>query len=246
MLVDLLATDNQVSYNIKVAQVLGLHSSIYITELMNISTKANQKAKLIEDKYFVLDRKYITKRTTLGVDEQLAIDHKLGQLGILQKPAGGVDTIFIDIDKLAATLISDDEKYLTKISKKAEVKTAALPGVKQTLKQKKIIEMKSYITITHTELRKALEDWVEGVYENPKGFLSKKAVELFQRDVDTFANGDLDIALKVVEIATIGGYREAAWAIEKFNKDYSNTLGRRLISPSDTRVRNVQVSDEVF
>ena len=57
MLIDLLATDNQASYNIKIAQVMGLHTAIYINELINISNKATQKNKLIADKFFILDRK---------------------------------------------------------------------------------------------------------------------------------------------------------------------------------------------
>ena len=40
MLIDLLSTDNLANYNIKIAQVMGLHSAIYINELINISNKA--------------------------------------------------------------------------------------------------------------------------------------------------------------------------------------------------------------
>jgi hypothetical protein len=112
------------------------------------------------------------------------------------------------------------------------------------MRQKKATEMKAYITVTHDELRAAYLDWVDAVYENPKGFLSKRAVELFQRDVDIFANGDLDIALEVINIASKGGYREASWAIEKFNKDYSNGFRKRFVDTSNTR--RVQVGNEVF
>ena len=69
MLIDLLSTDNLANYNVKIAQVMGLHSAIYINELINISNKATQKNKLVSDKYFILDRKYITKRTNLSVEE---------------------------------------------------------------------------------------------------------------------------------------------------------------------------------
>lgn len=246
MLLNLLATDNLVSYNIKVAKVFGLHSAIYIAELMNILEKANKKDKLVEDKYFVLDRKYITKRTTLDTEEQLAIDYKLAQLSIIVKPAGAVDTLWLDVDKLAATISSDDEAYLGKVAKRAQVKTTALPGIKMTMRQKKAEEMKSYITEVYPELREAYLNWVDAVYENPKGFLSKRAVELFQRDVDIFANGYLDIALSVVDIAIKGGYREASWAIEKFNKDYANQSRRRIVSPTDSSARNVPTAEEVF
>lgn len=244
MLIDLLSTDNLANYNVKIAQVMGLHTAIYINELINISNKATQKNKLVSDKYFILDRKYITKRTTLSVEEQLAIDFKLAKVEVIQKPSGQVDTLYLNIDKLASIISSDDEEYLSKIGKKTEVKTAALPGTKQTMRQKKANEMKAYITVTHEELRTAYLDWVDAVYENPKGFLSKRAVELFQRDVDTFANGDLDVALEIINIASKGGYREASWAIEKFNKDYANTFRKRFVDTSTQR--RVQVGKEVF
>jgi hypothetical protein len=246
MLIDLLATDNLTSYNTKVARVLGLHTAVYIAELMNISAKASQKAKLVEDKYFILDRKYITKRTTLEFEEQFAIDSKLMQLNIIQKPAGDVDTIYFDVNKLAEILSTDDEQTLAKVAKKAKVTTTSVPGVRQSARKKQFDDLKQYITVGNEELKQAFEDWIDGVYNNPKGFLSKKAVSLFQRDVDTFANGDLDVALKVLEIATVGGYREASWAIEKFNKDYANQFRRRYVVPTTSPIRNVVVSDEVF
>ena len=114
---DILATDNMVSYNVKIAQVMGLHSAIYINELMNISAKAHRKNKLISDRYFLLDRKYITKRTTIDEKEQLAIDYKLVKQNIIFKPEGGVDVLELNIDKLAEILSSDDEKYLQKVKK---------------------------------------------------------------------------------------------------------------------------------
>jgi len=244
MLINLLASDNLGMYNVKVAQVMGLHTAIYLNELMNISCKATAKNKLVVDKYFILDRKYITKRTTLEYEEQLAIDYKMQKVGILQKPSGEVDTIFVDIDRLASLLSEDDPQELDKLSKKTQVKTTALPGMKQTLKEKKAVEMKKYITVTHPELRQAFEGWIEGVLATPKGSLTKSSVGYFQRDVDTFANGDLDIALKIIEIATIHGYQSAAWAINAFNKDYANQFAKRFVNTSTQR--RVQLSDEVF
>ena len=51
LLIDLLSTSNYVSYNIKLAELLGLHASIYISELMNINDKSIRKNK-ITDNYF--------------------------------------------------------------------------------------------------------------------------------------------------------------------------------------------------
>ena len=115
------------------------------------------------------------------------------------------------------------------------------------LKQKQAQELKEQITITHQELREAYEGWVDGVLANPKGFLSKRAVKIFMDTVDSFANGYLDIALELINIATINGYRDATWAINKYNEELRKNIGatdrNSLVNTSQKRVR---VSDEVF
>lgn len=248
MLIDLLATDNLATYNIKIAQVMGLHTAIYINELMNISNKATQKNKLVADKFFILDRKYITKRTTLALEEQLAIDTKLVKVHVMQKADNEVDIIYLDIDKLASIISSDDSEYLDKVKKKTEVKTAALPGMKMTLRQKQAEDFKKGLTVTHPELRAAYEGWIEGVYANPKGFLSKTAIKIFIETVDQFANGYLDVALSVINIAAVGGYRDATWAINKYNEEYSKTkVSRRRNATVDTSAtRDAKLGEEIF
>ena len=46
MLLDLLSSSNQLSFNIKVAQLVGLHSAVYLSELMAINEKAIRKNKI--------------------------------------------------------------------------------------------------------------------------------------------------------------------------------------------------------
>ena len=245
MITDLLATDNMVSYNVKIANIMGLHTAIYITELINISVKATQKKKLVVDKYFTVDRKYITRRTTIDVKEQLAIDYKLAKVGVIQKPAGGIDTLYIDVDKLAEIISSDDPEYLQKVSKNTEVKTTALPGLKQTMRQKQAEEMKGYLTTVNSDIRNALEGWVDGVYSNPNGFLSKRAVNIFERTVDEFAQGDFTVAMKIIDIATVGGYRDATWAINKYRDDGLDKQVRNSYVSTSVR-RKVALADEVY
>ena len=72
MLIDLLSTSNYVSYNIRLAELLGLHAAIYLSELMNINDKAIRKNKL-NDNYFKLKREYITSRTTFDVKTFLIV-----------------------------------------------------------------------------------------------------------------------------------------------------------------------------
>ena len=246
MLLDLLSTDNLANYNVKIAQVMGLHTAIYINELINISNKAIKKKKLISAKYFLLNREYITKRTTLELEEQLAIDSKLIKVSVIQKPDSDVDHIYLDIDKLAEIISSDDSAYLDKVKKKTEIKTAALPGMKQTLRQKQAEEFKNSITITHPELKEAYDGWVDGVLANPKGFLSKRAIKIFIDTVDSFADGYLDVALTIINIAAVNGYRDATWAINKYNEENkkNNTVRNNYVDTSKQRI--VKLGNEVF
>ena len=246
MLLDLLSTDNLANYNVKIAQVMGLHTAIYINELINISNKAIKKKKIISGKYFLLNREYITKRTTLELEEQLAIDSKLIKVSVIQKPDSDTDHIYLDIDKLAEIISSDDSAYLDKVKKKTEVKTTALPGMKQTLRQKQAEEFKNSITITHPELKEAYDGWVDGVLANPKGFLSKRSIKIFIDTVDSFADGYLDIALAIINIAAVNGYRDATWAINKYNEENkkNNTVRNNYVDTSKQRI--VKLGNEVF
>ena len=246
MLIDLISTDNMISFNIKIAEVLGLNTAIYLNELMNIAMKAVRKKKLVADKFFIVDRSYVKSRTTISLEEQLAIDKKMVQMNIIQKANGGADedSIYVDFELLAKMLSTDDEATLAKIGNRAAVKTLSTPGSKITAREREKELMKTYITVTHPELRQAFMDWIDGVYAQKNQNLSRKAVTACQQNVDKRANGDLDVALKILEIGTIYGHRNIDVSIDIYNNMYATTYRQRAV---DTSVnRRVAVGDEVF
>ena len=69
MLIELLSMSNYAHFNVKLAQILGLHQAIYLALIMDINEKAIRKSKIDKD-FFTIDRKYITSRTTLSEQEQ--------------------------------------------------------------------------------------------------------------------------------------------------------------------------------
>ena len=99
MLLDLLSTDMSVSYNVKLAHRIGLHTSIYVTELINIYRKATQKGKLVDEKYFRVDRDYVELRTTLTKEEQRELDQALKHISVVKISSKNRDTIGIDIEE---------------------------------------------------------------------------------------------------------------------------------------------------
>ena len=201
MLLDLLSLDNYVSYNIKVAELLGLHPAIYLSELMNINDKAIKKSK-IKDNFFTIDRSYITKRTTLTSAEQQQIDKQFLEIGLLKINSEHTNTLPLDIAVLTSLLAGDetiikDLKKIVSSSVKASVK-------KKTKAQEQRDLLKGYVKTTNSELSNAYYEWIDAVYAK-LGWMSKKAVEVGERLVDETSNHKLDVALKIVEIATGNG-----------------------------------------
>ena len=241
MLIELLSTSNYVSYNIKLAELLGLHAAIYISELMNINDKAIRKNKL-NDNYFKLTREYITKRTTLDEKEQLDIEQNLLKLGILEK-GEDKDNLSLNITTLTTLMMSTDEQLLDNVKKLTKLKTKTPRGTKaEKIKE----ELKTNVVTSNQELREAYYEWIDAVYAK-QGWLSKKAVVCAQSQVDEFSKRNLDVALKLIEIASINGYRDMEWAINKYNSQF--TVSYKLASSTHTPTtptRTTELSSEVF
>lgn len=246
MLTDLMCTDNYAMFNIKVATVMGLHAAVYVNEILNITQKAQQKRKVVNG-YVTIDRDYVHRRTTIFPEEQITIDKKLVGIGVLSVAEDNPDNIQLSVDTLANLVAADDANLLKRVTKLTEVKSVVQSSTKMSMRQKTILELKDFIKCSNDELLNAYRDWVDGVYANPKGYLSKRAIIVFQRDVDEFARGDLDLALKIIEIATINGWRCAEWAINAFKTYYAKDFYANYTQavPSAPQ-RSVSLSDEVF
>lgn len=246
MLTDLMCTDNYAMFNVKVANVMGLHAAVYVNEILNITQKAQQKRKVV-DGFVTINRDYVQHRTTIFPEEQISIDKKLVGIGVLSVAEDNPDNIQLSVDALANLVAADDADLLKKVSKLTVVKSVTSSSTKMSMRQKTILELKDFIKCSNEELLAAYKDWVDGVYANPKGYLSKRAIIVFQRDIDEFARGDLDLALKIIEIATINGWRCAEWAINVFKKDYAKDFYANYTQPVPSAPqRSVSLSDEVF
>ena len=122
MLIDLLSMDNYIQFNIKIAQLLGLHTAVYLSELLNINEKAVRKDK-IHDDIFVVDRAYIEKRTTLAKKEQIELDSMLLKLGVLKKVENSEDSLMLDLSVLTAQLHHLQSPQILLLSQREHLKT---------------------------------------------------------------------------------------------------------------------------
>ena len=170
MLIDLLSMSNYVSYNVKLANILGLNTAIYISELLNIKDKAMHKNK-VRGEYFTVDRKYIQERTTLDEPTQLALEENLLSLGILEKTQGNDNDLSLNVTALTSILMSQDETLLKDISKIVKAKSSPKRTKSQVIRD----NLKENIVTTNEELREAYSEWIDSVYAK-EGWMSKKAV----------------------------------------------------------------------
>lgn len=239
MLIDLISTDNQVTFNIKLAHIIGLHPAIYAAELININNKAIRKNK-INEHYFKIDRQYLTQKTTFSEEEQLEIENILVEFKLISKLENQPNTIQINLEVLTTIFMNTDEHLVNNLK--------TLIDISNTKKNKKtkteIIKdnLKLSINCENTELCEAYKSWIDGVYANPKGFLSKRAIQIFQKTVDEFSQHNLDTALTIIDIATVNGYRDATWAISKYTQ---NTIYKNNRTVTNNKLHS-NLSSEVF
>ena len=103
------------------------------------------------------------------------------------------------------------------------------------------------ITTTNEELREAYSEWIDTVYTK-QGWMSKKSVVLAQQMIDNFSNHNLDIALKIIDIATVNGYRDMEWAITNYKKNYhvNYTYSNEPVFAEAIQIKRSSLSEEVF
>lgn len=240
MILDLLSTDMYVSYNVKLAHRIGLHAAIYVTELLNINRKAILKGKIDENGFFKVDRNYVEERTTLNKDDQKKLDDLLIDLNVLLK--GNKDQINLNTDNLTGLLLEEDDKIVTEISKEVSKKSKTKRATKQEIIQ---ANLKEAITVQNEELRKSYEMWIDSVLAK-QGWMSKASIIEGQKLVDDYTNRDLDLALKIINIAATNGYRDMGWAINYFEKEYKAGYYKNLNTSHIDSESHLVLADEVF
>ena len=214
MLLDIFNEGNSVTVNYKAIQLFGLQTATYLTELLTIYGKATKKGKLVDDNYFKVNRSFISDLLSLSSEEQLVCDANLAKTGLLKKHSDDPDVVKLDLQMYLSLIANDDVKLIENVKKEMSIKRPK--GVKQSQRQQWINTLKDSVQCSNYELLTALRDWVDGVLARPNGFLSKSAIKIFQDTLNNYTKGDLDLALRIVQIATVQGYKNCEWAISIF------------------------------
>lgn len=241
MLLDLLSADNYSSYNIKIANILGLNAAVYLNELLNINGKAVRKSKT-RDNIIVIDRKYIEKRTTLTRAMQLELDKGFIDINLLKYTAEDQDSIEIDMDVLIS-LVGANKATIKDIK--------SILGSRKSSKKTKAEATKEYlkglVVSTNIELYNAYCDWIDAVYAK-EGWMTPAAVQTAQVEIDKASKRNLDVALEILKIAAINGHRDITWSIENYaRRNVVPTLTIPTPTINANRPRKVDdLDEEVF
>ena len=200
------------------ANLLGLKTAVYWAELMNVYSRVISKKfeELHENEgYFNLDRDYITKRTTLTVDEQLEIDAGLAKLDVIYTNQIDPNLIRLDVKRLCAILVDDDPEAIKAIQKKSKLKRDDEQAAKKgSLK----VQLFGSIIESDADILEAYKDWISMMIESKK-LINRKAIEVFQNNLNSYTDSK-QVKLKILELAAIHAYVDFAWAKQVYEKDY--------------------------
>ena len=243
MFVDLLNSYNYLMVNMSAIKIFGLNISVYSAELLNIYKKSYMKKRLIEDKFFEVDRKLIKEHTSLTEEEQLACDVNLKKINLISYlKEDNPNIISFDLEAFASLITSEDMKLIKRISD--NVKINSPKGTKEAQKEAILTNLKTHIDNDSQELNGALSEWVDSVYSK-QGWMSKKSIEVFQQVLYNYAKGNLKTALRIVEIATINGWRDFTWAINDYEKELKTNRSQIRITEQKVATKDT-ISEKSF
>ena len=198
---------DELRLNKKLIKIAGFEVAAYWAELQSILKQVVKKETANERGFFILDRDYMERETTLTVAKQLKCDEQLIKLGVMLKDPDNPNSIALAVNGVVAVITDEDTTKLKKTGKtSADAKAAKIAGIKATMK-KAILE-------DDLELRAAYERWIDGMIDAQNCKFTKAVVQLFEKTVTEYTT-DKSLRLKIIEIATVNSYKDATWAINR-------------------------------
>ena len=198
---------DELRLNKRLVKLAGFEVAAYWAELQSILKQVVKKHAADEQGFFILDRDYVERETTLTVTKQLKCDDKLVSLGVMVKDTVNPNRLAIGVNNMVEVITDEDTTKLKKTNAvKKDEKAAKIAGIKATMK-KAILE-------TDPEVRAAYERWIEGMIDAANCRFTKAVVQLFEKTV-TEHTTDKNLRLKIIEIATVNSYKDATWAINR-------------------------------
>lgn len=205
---------DELRLNKRLVKLAGFEVAAYWAELQSVLKQVVKKQTMDEQGFFLLDRNYIERETTLTVNKQLKCEEELIELGALLRDAENPNRIAIGVNAMVAVITGEDTTKLKKSRKSsADEKAAKIEGIKSTMK-KALVE-------TDPEVRAAYERWIDGMIDAANCRFTKAVVQVFEKTITEYTTNKA-IRLKIIEIATTNSYKDATWAINKLDSRFKN------------------------
>ena len=205
---------DELRLNKRLVKLAGFEVAAYWAELQSVLKQVVKKQTMDEQGFFLLDRGYIERETTLTVNKQLKCEEELIELGALLRDAENPNRIAIGVNAMVAVITGEDTTKLKKSRKSsADEKAAKIEGIKSTMK-KALVE-------TDPEVRAAYERWIDGMIDAANCRFTKAVVQVFEKTITEYTTNKA-IRLKIIEIATTNSYKDATWAINKLDNRFKN------------------------
>ena len=193
--------------NKKLVKIAGCEGAAYWAELESILKQVVKKCTSDEQGFFLLDRDYLERETTLSINKQFKCEEKLVAMGVLLRDPENPNRLSISVDNMYSIITNEETTKLKKTAAvKKDEKAAKIEGIKLTMK-KALVE-------TDSDLRAAFERWIDGMVDAQNCRFTKAVVQLFEKTVTDYTP-DKNKRLKIIEIATINSYKDATWAISR-------------------------------
>lgn len=200
---------DELRLNKRLVKLAGFEVAAYWAELQSILKQVVKKQTADEQGFFILDRDYVERETTLTITKQLKCEEKLVSMGAIAKDPENPNRLCMSVHGIIELITDEDTTKLRKTSAvKKDAKAAKIAGIKATMK-KALLE-------TDTELRLAYECWIDGMVDAANCRFTKAVVQLFEKTVTEFSSDKAD-RLEVIKIATVNSYKDATWAINRFS-----------------------------
>ena len=202
---------DELRLNKRLVKIAGFEVAAYWAELQSVLKQVVKKQTMDEQGFFLLDRSYVERETTLTISKQLKCEEKLIELGALLRDTENPNRIAIGVNAMVAVITGEDTTKLRKSGRSsADEKAAKIAGMKATMK-KAIVE-------TDPEIHAAYERWVDGMIDAANCRFTKAVVQIFEKTITEYTTNKA-IRLKIIEIATTNSYKDATWAINRLTGD---------------------------
>lgn len=235
MLSDVVSPSNYLTFNVTIAQIIGLVNAVYCAELLDIYAKAKRKNKIDDNQFFPVNRDYVKSKTTIKVEEQYLCDASLSSVGLIETHKDSPDMIKFDVEQFMQIIAGEDSEKVLEIQKKINLpknKTIA-----NKLKKDKIKEnLHNLIVCDNVRIKQALDEWLDTLFDDK--FIKKETVLKFQEVLYEYTKSDVEKAVEIIHIAISQGWTNCVYAIESYEKE------QKLLANKQVRTTQLKVATQ--